>query len=71
MIFCYKPIPNNVNFTYVEKNYFPFLKKNSPYLLNDPCMYICNLNNVLLQSAKPLIYFFLNYKLWFIFYYIL
>ena len=37
--FCYKPIPNNAEFTFMEKNsekkLFCFLKKHSPYLFND------------------------------------
>ena len=41
--FCCKPIPKNAKFTCIEKilekNLLYFLKK-SPYLLDDPCIYI-------------------------------
>ena len=42
--FCYKPISNHVEFTFMEKKFLKrkiaFFQKNSPYLLNDPHIYI-------------------------------
>ena len=41
--FGYEPIPNNTEFTFMEKilkKLFCFFRKNSPYLLNEPRIYI-------------------------------